>query len=594
MSTNFARAVLAGITLLSLAVTAAPTVTDGNVSYIGKDEAGVESFLGIRYGLDTGGTNRFKKPIPFLYPAGTLVSAAAPGAACPQQTGNPTPSLIGIFGNVSEISEDCLTIRVDRPFKTDANASLPVMAYLYGGGYAIGQVYDTAYDPTGLVRETAAKGLPVIYVAINYRVGIFGFAASAALRGEDNLNVGLLDQHLGLRWVQDHIAAFGGDRDNVTILGEDVGWANVAFQMMAYGGQVKPTFKRAMLMSGPTPGGDEITRRITEKHVSELTAIVKCDSPTGDSVAELKCLRELPLDTLVGAAVKYSFAFDAVAGVGTFRPTAPSSFLPSSPFKLLQSGRFLKNIDLVVGWCEDDGTQFISGPINNASAFTSWVGTQFPTLSAENNKELLSLYPTSDFEDLPSEGVDKNYFRAARVLRDVHFACPSLLLTDAVKRYSPGSDIYLWALNLTVFRAGHAAYNRTFVGQDHFSDIPYVFNYVDRQPYASIAEQEDYDLASRMSGSWAAFARFGHPNPPSLSVEENTATNGSVTPWTEAFSSTISGLALRIIGGPRDGMTTIPLMDQDKKNDSKAFYNEQLAARCGFWNRPDVAEQTFM
>lgn len=166
MSTNFARAVLAGITLLSLAVTAAPTVTDGNVSYIGKDEAGVESFLGIRYGLDTGGTNRFKKPIPFLYPAGTLVSAAAPGAACPQQTGNPTPSLIGIFGNVSEISEDCLTIRVDRPFKTDANASLPVMAYLYGGGYAIGQVYDTAYDPTGLVRETAAKGLPVIYVAI--------------------------------------------------------------------------------------------------------------------------------------------------------------------------------------------------------------------------------------------------------------------------------------------------------------------------------------------------------------------------------------------------------------------------------------------
>lgn len=161
-----ARAILAGITLSPLAVTAAPTVIDGKVSYAGKHEAGVESFLGIKYGQDTGGTNRFKKPEPYLYPVGTLVSAAKTGAACPQQTGNPTPSLIGLFGNVSEISEDCLTIRVDRPSGTGANARLPVMVYLYGGGYAIGQVYDTAYDPTGLVRETAAKGLPVIYVAI--------------------------------------------------------------------------------------------------------------------------------------------------------------------------------------------------------------------------------------------------------------------------------------------------------------------------------------------------------------------------------------------------------------------------------------------
>lgn len=424
-------------------------------------------------------------------------------------------------------------------------------------------------------------------------MGIFGFAASAALREEDNLNVGLLDQYLGLRWVQEHIAAFGGDKDEVTIFGEDVGWANVAFQMMAYGGQVKPMFKRAMLMSGPTPGGDEITRGITEKHVAELTAILKCDSPTGNSLAELRCLRELPLESLVEAAVKYSFSFDSVAGVGTFRPTAQSSFLPSSPSSLLRSGRFLKNIDLVVGWCEDDGTQFIPGPINNASAFTSWAGAQFPSLSAKNSQELLSLYPASDFDNLPSEGVDRNYFRAARVIRDVHFACPSLLLTDAVKRFSPVSDIYLWALNLTVFRVGHAAYNRSFVGQDHFSDIPYVFDYVNRQPYASIADQKDYDLASRMSGSWAAFARFGQPSPPHLSVEGNAA-NISVAPWTEAFFSGGRGLALRIIGGPRDGMTTIPLTDQSKENNGEALYNEQLAARCGFWNRPDVLEQTSM
>ncbi|KAL8716691.1 MAG: hypothetical protein Q9225_005999 [Loekoesia sp. 1 TL-2023] len=595
MITSFlVGAISASIFLLVRSVTAAPTVVDSKVTYIGTEENGVESFLGIKYGQDTGGTQRFKKSKPYHYPAGTVVSAVTTAAACPQQTGNPTPSLIGLFGNVSNISEDCLTIRVDRPSDTSADARLPVMVYLYGGGYAIGQAYDTAYDPTGLLRETAAKRLPVIYVAINYRVGIFGFAASSALRREDNLNVGLLDQRLGLHWVQEHIAAFGGNKDDVTIFGEDVGWANVAFQLMAYGGQVEPTFHRAILMSGPTPGGDEITSGLTEKHGAELIAKLKCSSSTGNSSAELSCLRALPLEALVEAAVEYSFAFEALAGVGTFRPTAPSSFIPSSPSSLLRSGRFLKNIDLVIGWCEDDGTQFIPGPITNASAFASWATSQFPKLSAQNSKELTSLYPESDFSDLPSEGIDKNYFRTARVIRDLHFACPSLLLTDAVKRFSPTSDVYLWALNFTVFRVGHALYNRSFVGQDHFSDIPYVFDYVDRPPYSSVASQQDYDLASRMSGSWAAFARFSQPTVPYLSAQESLAQNISVAPWTEAAASKDGSLAIRIIGGPKDGMAKIPFTDRGMKEAGGLVYDEQLAARCGFWNRPDVLEQTFM
>ena len=152
--------------IISIAAAAAPVVVDGKVSYIGHDQGGVESFLNIKYGQDTGGVNRFKQPRAYTYPAGTVVNATSNGAACPQKTGNPTPSLIGLFGNVSEISEDCLTIRVDRPAKTTSNAKLPVMVYLYGGGYNIGQAYDPAYYPNGLVRGNAAKQLPVIYVAI--------------------------------------------------------------------------------------------------------------------------------------------------------------------------------------------------------------------------------------------------------------------------------------------------------------------------------------------------------------------------------------------------------------------------------------------
>jgi carboxylesterase type B len=166
MAPSFLASVLVGcIALLSHAATA-PTVVDGTVSYVGTLQDGVESFLGIKYGQDTGGANRFKHPVPYSYPAGAVVNVTSPAAACPQQTGNPTPSLVGLFSNVTNISEACLTIRVDRPPNTTADARLPVMVYLYGGGYAIGQIYDMAYDPVGLVRETAPKGIPIIYVAI--------------------------------------------------------------------------------------------------------------------------------------------------------------------------------------------------------------------------------------------------------------------------------------------------------------------------------------------------------------------------------------------------------------------------------------------
>lgn len=428
----------------------------------------------------------------------------------------------------------------------------------------------------------------------SYRVGIFGFAVSSALRKEDNLNVGLVDQYLGLQWVQDHIASFGGNKDEVTIFGEDVGWANVAYQLLAYGGRAKRTFRRAILMSGPTPGGDELTSPLTQQHVTELTAILKCNSAAKESATELQCLRALPLETLVQAAVKYSFAFEALAGVGTFRPTAPSSFLPAAPSQLLSSGRFLKGIDLLIGWNEDDGTQFIASPINNASAFTAWTASQFPNLSTRNSKEFTTLYPESDFSDLPSEGVNKNYFRAARVIRDVHFACPSLLVSDSVKRYSPGSSVYLYSLNFTVFRVGHALYNRSFVGNDHFSDIPYVFDYVNQQPYVAVADQTDYDLASRMSGSWAAFAHFSQPTVPSLSAQENLSRNLTLAPWAEAYAARGKGLGLRIIGGPKDGFATIPWRGARGTGNGNALYDEKLAERCGFWNRPDVLRETFM
>lgn len=144
----------------------APSVTDPRtqVTYKGRSSKNVESFLNIRFGQDTSGANRFLHSKPFSYPDNTVVDASVPGAACPQQK-DPVPGF-NVFQNVTDISEDCLTLRIDRPVGTSASDNLPVLIWIFGGGDTIGQIYDEAYDPSGLIKKSITQETPIIYVAM--------------------------------------------------------------------------------------------------------------------------------------------------------------------------------------------------------------------------------------------------------------------------------------------------------------------------------------------------------------------------------------------------------------------------------------------
>lgn len=168
---------------------AVPLVTNSTtgVSYQGTLADGVEEFQNIFFAQSTSGERRFAPPEPYVPPDNTTVDATTPGPACPQPV-VPTPGF-DVFSNVTSMSEDCLNLRIARPENTSADAKLPVMVWIYGGmyfilgqfdreltghdfigGFTFGQIYDQLYTPTGLVLQAAAKGQPVIYVAINYRV----------------------------------------------------------------------------------------------------------------------------------------------------------------------------------------------------------------------------------------------------------------------------------------------------------------------------------------------------------------------------------------------------------------------------------------
>ena len=157
-------------------------------------------------------------PRPFFPTPGSTIVAQSYGSACPQLTGRSAFALTA----VDEISEDCLNLNIVRP-RGGYPGKLPVMVYIYGGSFWVGQNRDDRTTPDGLILQSIANHHPVIHVSINYRLGIFGFATSESLRAKKSENEGMRDQRLALEWVQDNIASFGGDPTKLTVFGQSSG-----------------------------------------------------------------------------------------------------------------------------------------------------------------------------------------------------------------------------------------------------------------------------------------------------------------------------------------------------------------------------------
>lgn len=155
--------------------TSSPAVFDptGNVTYLGVERNGIEVFLNIPYGQDTGGAQRFKPPRLVVPEPGTIITAQTYGPACPQELA--PPSLPLGLSSVTAVSEDCLNLNVARPKNCSGiyedGDGLPVMVYIHGGGFWSGWNGELNIAPDGLVTHAEENGTPVIHVAMNYRLG---------------------------------------------------------------------------------------------------------------------------------------------------------------------------------------------------------------------------------------------------------------------------------------------------------------------------------------------------------------------------------------------------------------------------------------
>ena len=410
---------------------------------------------------------------------------------------------------------------------------------------------------------------------------MFGFAATPALNASDSLNAGLLDQRLALDWVQEHIHLFGGDPEKVTIFGESDGANAVALQITAYGGESSktPPFYQAIMESGAATSDPGTASGLAADHTAHLTSAVNCTSPNSNSTDELACLRSVPLNTLLSAAVTYELAMNSF-GFDVFIPSAPSPFIPDSPSKLLRTGRFAHDISLIAGWNENDGSLFVPSNLSAEVDTLAFVQGDFPNLDSNSIQTLLELYPSDDFLPDTAANVSAQFFRASQMIRDSTFTCASLLMAHSMTQYSKrdSTSTYFYALNASLFAPAQVQEGIGYYGVSHFSDIPLVFN----QASQLRAPAPLVQLASQMSGAWAAFATHGDP---SAKVAGHVLSG-----WSEAVpvgAPEKNPYSVKVFGGPRAGEMVIG----KEPVPGRATYGEDLLRRCGFWNSEAVLAQ---
>lgn len=425
-------------------------------------------YKGIPFAAPPVGELRWKAPQPVQNWEGVLQTTEY--APAPMQGGNPA----------SGKSEDCLYLNVWTPAKSP-NDKLPVLVWIYGGGFSFGSTSDPVHNGEHLAR----KG--VVLVSIAYRVGQLGFLAHPELSGENPMNVsgnyGLLDQIAGLKWVKNNIAAFGGDPDRVTIFGESAGGISVS--MLCASPLAKGLFSGAISQSGGSFGP---TRPVT--FPGENMKVLKQAEEEGveyvksagvSSIAELRHMdaESLPMGM----------------GMGGAWPIVDGYVVPDDQYKLYNAGKY-NDVPVLIGYNSDEGLSFPSG--RTPEDYIAGVERRFGPFAGD----LIKAYPAGK----------TNVPRSARnLMRDAAFGWHTWTWARLQSR-TGNSEVYLYYFNQHPPRTeGTPEYDH---GTPHGVDVPFVFMTLDREnPETS---ESDLTVSEIMGTYWTNFAKYGHPNGESL------------------------------------------------------------------------------
>jgi para-nitrobenzyl esterase len=452
------------------------TTTNGRLQGAPRD--GHEAFLGIPFAAPPVDDLRFQAPMPAI-PWQDIRPASEFGPACPQ----PDSALPGMAPGPQE-EAGCLTLNVYTP---DAGSGArPVLVWIHGGACTTGSNRQLMYDGGPLARRG-----DVVVVALNYRLGVLGWL-NPGLDGSDFApNVGLQDQIAGLCWVQENIANFGGDPENVTIFGESAGGMSVT-----------------TLMATPSAGG-LFHKVIAQSGAAQATLSPAQAAEAGDVLAaelglaqlEASSLRERPIEDLLAAQLKVTARLQANR-VMPWAPVVDGSIVPEHPRLAVSAGK-AGNIPLLIGSTADEWRLFtIAMPHHRSmdrAALRKRLQQRLSGIGKGDADEVLALYPHPE----PWQVFDA-------IETDRVFWMPAIQLAEAQQAHQTSTYMYRFSWPSPAVRG--------MLGACHAVELPFVFGTLDApgmDRFSGTGPAAEA-LALQVMDSWIAFARAGDPSHPGL------------------------------------------------------------------------------
>jgi para-nitrobenzyl esterase len=437
-------------------------ISDGLIS--GTQEEGINVFKGIPYAAAPVGNLRWKAPQAVKNWSGTLKCDEF-GASAMQQ--KPTPYKMWteeFIPPASPISEDCLYLNVWTP-TLNATEKLPVIVWIHGGGFIVGSGSCPIYDGLDLAKKK------VVFVTVNYRLGVFGFLAHPALSLESGKkssgNYGLLDQIAALKWVKKNIEAFGGDATNVTVAGQSAG--SMSIQALVLSPLAQGLFQKAIAQSGGF-STDLGSRQLgaVERRGEKLMKTLNIKS-----IAEL---REKSATEIMKASANFPFF-----------PIHDGYVLPLDPIEHVKNKKH-NDVPFISGWASGDAS--VAGkktmtPVEFQEEAASTFGAK--------KDEFLKTFPSTNQAEVDRSLTNYSICKFT--------AFPTYLLATNGKK-----NAYLYQFTFVPTDKP----NFPNYGAFHSADIPYALHtlHMWNRPWAD----RDRNMEQVMSGYWINFARTGDPN----------------------------------------------------------------------------------
>lgn len=452
------------------------SLTTGRVR--GRTTDGVSAFLGIPYAAAPVGAARFEAPRPAQAWDGVR-EATSWGATATQ--GPYPPPIAAILGTTILPGDDHLHVNVWTPDPTASG--LPVMVWIHGGAFTRGGNALSIYDGSAFARDG------VVLVSVNYRLGVPGFAP---VEGAPS-NRGLRDQLLALAWVQENVAAFGGDPGNVTVFGESAGGMSVATLLASPAAE--GLFRRAVVQSGmATAVADEDdARRVTAAVAAELGV-----PATAEALGAVEPAAILEAQNAVGLALAQApdperWGASVIRnglGIMSFFPTVDGDVVPEVPLQRIAAGAG-RDVELLAGTTRDEFRFFLM-PTGIAAMVSD---AALPTVLSRYgiDPSVAQVYAAS------RPGASAGDLLAA-ILTDASFRRETVRLADA--HTAAGGRTHVYGFDWESGVSG--------LGVCHALELPFVFDTL-ADAGTLTGPEAPQELADEMHAAWVAFGKAGDP-----------------------------------------------------------------------------------